>query len=121
MKVCVTANGSTLESTLDPRFGRADYFVIVDTNTMEFEPVENSAAQAAGGAGITSAQSVVDKGITVVITGNVGPNAMNVLKAGEIEIYKGLSASIKENVEKYNKGLLEKIDKTVPRHFGMNM
>jgi predicted Fe-Mo cluster-binding NifX family protein len=54
-----------------------------------------------------------------VITGNVGPNAMNVLRAANIDIYKGNVASVKENVELFKQGTLEKIQTNVPAHFGM--
>lgn len=121
MKVCVSSNGNSLESTMDPRFGRAAYFVIADTDTMKSEIIENIAAASGGGAGITSGQLMVDKGVEAVITGNVGPNAMNVLKAANIEIYRGESVSVKENIEKFKKGLLEKITATVPSHFGIGV
>jgi predicted Fe-Mo cluster-binding NifX family protein len=119
MKICVSSSGNSIDSTLDPRFGRAAYFAIIDSESMEFESVENAAAVSGGGAGITSGQFISDKGVEAVITGNVGPNAMNVLKAANIDIYRGANASVKENVEKFKKGLLEKIDTTVPSHYGM--
>jgi predicted Fe-Mo cluster-binding NifX family protein len=119
MKICITSSGTSVDSILDPRFGRAAYFIIVDTKTMEFEVIENSAAAAGSGAGITSGQLMVDKGVEAVITGNVGPNAMNILKTANIEVYRGEAVSAKENVEKFKKGLLEKIDTTVSSHFGM--
>lgn len=119
MKVCLSSNGNSSDSIMDPRFGRAAYFAIADTETMTFEIIENSAAVSGGGAGITSGQLMVDKGVKAVITGNVGPNAMNVLKTAEIDIYRGTAVSLKENLEKFNKGLLDKIDTTVPEHYGM--
>lgn len=119
MKICVSSNGGSGDSVLDPRFGRAAYFIIADTETMELESIENLAAASGGGAGITSGQLMVDKGIAAVITGNVGPNAMNVLKAANIEIYRGKPVAVKENIEKFKEGLLEKISTTVPSHFGM--
>lgn len=118
MKVCISSNGNSTDSILDPRFGRAAYFAIADTDTMEFEIVENSAA-ATGGAGIAAGQLIVDKGVGAVITGNVGPNAMDILKAADIEIFKGLPVSVKENLENYKKGLLDGIDSAVPQHYGM--
>jgi len=121
MKICISSSGDSSESTMDPRFGRAAYFVIADTDTMEYEVIENAAAASGGGAGITSGQMMVDKGVTAVITGNMGPNAMNVLKAANIEIYRGAAVSVKENIEKFKKGLLEKIDTTVPSHYGMGL
>jgi predicted Fe-Mo cluster-binding NifX family protein len=119
MKIAVSATGNTLESQLDLRFGRAAAFIIMDTETMDFEAVDNSGSAAAGGAGISAAQLVADKDVEAVITGNVGPNAMNVLKAANIEIYRGNAASVKDNVEQFKKGGLTKINTTVPPHFGM--
>jgi len=119
MKVCLSSNGNSSDSIMDPRFGRAAYFAIADTDTMMFEIIENSAAASGGGAGITSAQLMIDRGVKAVITGNVGPNAMNVLKAAEIDIYRGSAVSIKENLDNFNKRMLEKIDATVPEHHGM--
>ncbi len=119
MKIAVSAAGNTMESPLDQRFGRAASFIIVETKTMEYEVIDNSAAASSGGAGISAAQLVADKGAEAVITGNVGPNAMNVLKAAKIEIYKGSAVSVKENVELHKKGALERISTTVPAHSGM--
>ena len=119
MKIAVSATGKTLENQLDMRFGRADYFLIVETDTMEYEALDNKAISASGGAGISAAQMVADKDAQAVITGNVGPNAMNVLNAANIEIYKGSAISAKENIEQYKKGTLEKIGKAVPPHSGM--
>ncbi len=121
MKICISSSGNSIKSTMDPRFGRAAYFVLADTDTMECEVVENAAAASGGGAGIASGQMMVDKSIKVVITGNMGPNAMNVLKAANIEIYRGVAASVEENIEKFKKGILKKIDTTVPSHYGMGL
>lgn len=119
MKISISSTGKTLESLLDQRFGRAAYFIIFDTDTMNIDTIDNGASASAGGAGITSAQIIVDKGAGAVITGHVGPNAMNVLKAAGIDIFRGYPVTVKDNVEKYKKGLLEKIDTAVSSHFGM--
>ena len=119
MKIAVSAKGNTMESQIDQRFGRAAFFIIVQTDDMEIEVVDNSAVAASGGAGISAAQAIADKDVEAVVTGNVGPNAMNVLKAAKIKIYKGSAESVKENVELFKKGQLEEISKTVPAHFGM--
>lgn len=119
MKIAVSAKGNTMESEMDQRFGRAASFIIVDAQTMEYEAIDNTSAASSGGAGISAAQLVAEKDAEAVITGNVGPNAMNVLKAANIAIYKGSAASVKENVEQFNKGTLEKIQTNVPAHFGM--
>jgi len=119
MKIAMSAKGKTLESPLDQRFGRAANFIVIQTNNMEVEVVDNSAVAASGGAGISAAEMIVKKDVETVITGNVGPNAMNVLKAAKIKIYKGSAESVKENVELFKKGQLVEISKTVPAHYGM--
>jgi len=119
MKITVSATGNTMDSQIDQRFGRAAAFVFVETDTMDFEAIDNAAAASSGGAGIAAAQLVADKDVKAVITGNVGPNAMNVLNAANIGIYKVGALTVKENVELFKKGELERISKTVPAHFGM--
>lgn len=118
MKVAVSAEGNKLESMMDARFGRAAYFIIADAETMNFEALDNAAASA-GGAGVTAAQRIVDQGVEAVITGNVGPNAMRVLNAADIALYRGASASVRQNLDDLNQGRLEKLDAAVPSHFGI--
>ena len=119
MKICVSATTKTLEAQLDPRFGRCPYFVIVDSETMQFEAIPNAASAATGGAGIQAAQTIANKGAKVVITGNVGPNAFQALTAAEIQIITGASGTVKAAIEKFQKGELRKTDTpTVGEHFG---
>lgn len=119
MKIAVSAMGNSMDSRMDQRFGRAANFIIVETRTMEHEAFDNVGAASSGGAGISAAQMVVEKDVQAIITGNVGPNAMNVLKAANIEIYKGSEDTVQRNVELFKKGELEKINTTVAAHFGM--
>jgi predicted Fe-Mo cluster-binding NifX family protein len=120
MKICVSATADNLEAQLDPRFGRCQYLVVVDSETMKFEAIPNMAEGATGGAGIQAAQTIADKGVKVVITGNVGPNAFRALSAAGIEIVTGASGTVKEVVEKFKKGELGKTDTpTVGEHSGM--
>ena len=81
MKICVTATANSLDAQIDPRFGRCSYFVIVDSETMQFEAVPNMAAAASGGAGIQAAQTIAKEGVKLLITGNVGPKAFQALAA----------------------------------------
>jgi len=101
-KICVTAESDKLDSTVDPRFGRCRYFIIVDINSLDFEAIENQNAEAVGGAGIQSAQLVASKGICAVVTGNMGPNAFQVLSKAGIEVYTGASGSVRNAIEDYN-------------------
>ena len=120
MKICVSASSGSLDANVDSRFGRCPYFVIVDSETMEFSAILNDSTNGAHGAGIQAAQTVVNMGAKVVITGNVGPNAFSVLSAAGIKLVTGVSGSIRDAVEKYKSGQLQETgNPTVGGHFGM--
>jgi predicted Fe-Mo cluster-binding NifX family protein len=106
MKIAISATAPHLDADLDPRFGRCPYLLIIDTETMEFEAVENPAMSAPGGAGIQAAQAVADRGVKAVITGNCGPNAYQALSAAGIEVAVGASGSVRQAVEAYRQGRL---------------
>jgi predicted Fe-Mo cluster-binding NifX family protein len=120
MKVMVTAQGSDLEAPSNPRFGRCPMFVFVDIETMAFEAIPNPAASASGGAGIQAAQFVVEQGAEAVLTGNVGPNAAEVLRAADVPVYLNNERTIKASVEAFKEGRLAKAQgATVAAHTGM--
>lgn len=120
MKICITSEGKTLDSKVDPRFGRCQNFIFFDTDTDSFEVEENVHSQFQGGAGIQSGQFVVSKGVQAVLTGNVGPNAHQVLSAAGISIFAGVSGTVKEAIEGYRKGKYEPVDgPSVGSKFGM--
>ena len=119
MKIAVTSTGKTLESQVDPRFGRAACFIIIDTETMDFSVIENSNVAAAGGAGISSAKAVIDTGAEAVLTGNCGPNAERTLSAGKVKLYTGVSGTVTEAVELFKSGdLTDANGPNVQSHFG---
>jgi predicted Fe-Mo cluster-binding NifX family protein len=109
MKIAVSATAPHLDADVDPRFGRCAYLLIIDTETMEFEAVENPAVSAPGGAGIQAAQVVAGRGTKAVITGNCGPNAFQVLSAAGVPMFVGASGSVRDVVEAYRKGKLSPI------------
>jgi len=119
MKVAVSCEGTTLDSPVDLRFGRAAYFLVVDTATMTFQVVENENVAAAGGAGVNSGKTVIDAGAEAVLTGNCGPNAVRTLKAGGVKLFTGVSGSVAEAVAQFNEGkLTEAAGPSVESHFG---
>jgi len=119
MKVAVSATQPSLDADIDPRFGRCQYFIIADPETMQFEAVENSGAMAAGGAGISTAQMIAGRGVTTVLTGNCGPNAYQVLSAAGIKVITGVSGKVHDAIQDYKSGKLQASSQpNVPGHFG---
>ena len=120
MKIAVSAGGQDLDAQVDPRFGRCQYFLIIDTDTMEFESLANDSASASGGAGIAAAQVIVGKGVEAVLTGNCGPNAFGVLNSAGIKVFTGASGTIREAIENYKTGKLQaSSEATASAHSGM--
>jgi predicted Fe-Mo cluster-binding NifX family protein len=120
MKIAVTSTGERLDSQVDPRFGRAPFFLIGDTETMEFVAIENQNA-AGGAAGIGAAKLVVDKGVEAVLTGNCGPNAESTLSASSVKLYTGVTGTVAQAVELLKSGKLTAAEKpNVQAHFGMD-
>jgi len=118
MKIAVTAIGPDWDAKVDPRFGRAQYFLFIDTETMKLESFLNSGKDSMHGAGIQSGQLMSDNGISAVITGQVGPNAFQTLSATGIKIYKAGETTVKEAVERFKKGELSESTEMGPAHGG---
>jgi predicted Fe-Mo cluster-binding NifX family protein len=120
MKIAISSSGKDLDSQIDPRFGRCAYFLIVETEDMSFEVFDNENIALGGGAGIQSAQFVASKGAKAVITGNCGPNAVRTLSAAGVELFVGQAGTVKEVIEKYQRGELRSTtDANVADHYGM--
>jgi len=120
MRIAISATGSTLDAEVDPRFGRCQYFIIVDPETLEFGALENSSAMAAGGAGISTAQMIAGKGVEVVLTGNCGPNAYQVLSAAGIQVITGVSGKVEDAIQGYKSGNFQASSQpSVADHFGL--
>jgi predicted Fe-Mo cluster-binding NifX family protein len=107
MKICITSHGDNLDAQVDPRFGRCQYFVILDPDTLQCEAIRNPNIEARGGAGIQSGQIMADREVKAVLTGSVGPNAFETLSAAGISVMTGASGSVREAIEKYKKGELK--------------
>ncbi|MCD6309608.1 MAG: NifB/NifX family molybdenum-iron cluster-binding protein [Candidatus Eremiobacteraeota bacterium] len=110
MKVAITSQGTSLDSQVDPRFGRARYFIIIDPVSESFEVVDNTINRTrAQGAGIQAAQTVSAQGVEWVLTGHMGPNAFNALRAANIKIGTGASGTIREVLRKFKEGYFEPV------------
>lgn len=108
MKVVVSSIGESLDSQVDPRFGRAAMFVLVDTETGETLSIDNSAgSNAAQGAGIQAAETVSQLGAECLITGHCGPKAFRALQAAGVTIYTGASGTIEEALAQFRSGNLQ--------------
>lgn len=111
MKVAVTAKGTSLESEVDQRFGRAKYLIVVDTDTDQIDVQDNEVnLNAAQGAGIQTAQNLAGVGVSAVLTGHVGPNAFRTLSAAGIEAYTGLQGTVVDAIEEFKTGNLNPVD-----------
>jgi len=109
VKVVVSAMQQGLDADVSPVFGRCPVYVFLDTESMESESAPNPAMSAPGGAGIQAAQFAVSKGVTAVLTGNVGPNAFNVLQAAGVAIYPVTGGTVRQVVEALKAGTLQPV------------
>ncbi|MBW1820909.1 MAG: NifB/NifX family molybdenum-iron cluster-binding protein [Deltaproteobacteria bacterium] len=111
MRIAVTSTGKDLDSNMDPRFGRAAYFIIVNPETMEYETVENSQnLNLPQGAGIQAGKTIIDNNADALITGNCGPKAFKVLQSAGVKIFTGAKGSVSEVISKCKNGELESTD-----------
>lgn len=107
MKVCFTAQGATLESPSEDRFGRAPYFIIVESENGSFEAIQNPYADGAGGVGPKAAQLLIARGVKAMVSGQVGGNAKEALVAGGIAMYTyRAGGSVKDALDQFTRNTL---------------
>jgi predicted Fe-Mo cluster-binding NifX family protein len=109
MKVVITAISNKIDGSFNPRFGRSDYFILVETETGAWEAFENPAASARGGAGPQAVQFIAEKGAEAVISGRYGPSAFTALEAAGIKAYIAAESTVKEVLEKFLADELESV------------
>ena len=108
MKIAITSNGTDLDAPVDPRFGRAKYFLIYDTETKDLQVIENAQnMQAPQGAGIQSGQTVASTGVEAVLTGNCGPKAFSVLGQAGIKVYVHVEGTVRQAIDDLAAGKLQ--------------
>jgi len=101
MKVAVSSTGNDINSQLNPRFGRCEFFIVVETDDMSFEAFENENAVLSSGAGIQSASFVASMGVSSVLTGDCGPKAAQTFSAAGVNVLTGYSGTVKQAVEQF--------------------
>jgi len=109
MKIAITATAPDLDATMETRYGRAPYFVIVDSETMAWEAKANPGSNAGGGAGVQAAQFIGAQGATIVISGGFGPNAYEALAAAGIKMFTAQGSSVRQVVEAFKTGQLHEV------------
>ncbi|ATW27532.1 NifB/NifX family molybdenum-iron cluster-binding protein [Candidatus Formimonas warabiya] len=119
MKICVSGEGQEQNSKVDFRFGRCAYFVIYDSLTNQYRAVGNQGLSSPHGAGVAAAQQVIDEKVDAVVTGNMGPNAMELMKSAGIKIYEISGGTVAGAVKLCLDGKLGEITKAAPAHSGM--
>jgi predicted Fe-Mo cluster-binding NifX family protein len=110
MKIAVPADQNNMKTSVSASFGRAAFYLVYDSETQEGKFIDNTAAAAAGGAGIKAAQLVVDSGADVLLTPRCGENAADVILAANIRMYRTLYESAKQNIDAFLEGKLPDLD-----------
>ena len=114
MKIAISATGDDMSANVDRRFGRCPWFLFVDTETAKCESVENKSADAASGAGTSCAQLVLEREVDAIISGQVGPNAYEVLKQGGVEIFiASQDMTVQGAIDKFKNNELKKMEMKV--------
>ena len=111
MNIAITSEGKDLDSKVDPRFGRTAYFIIIDPETMAFEVVENSQnLNLPQGAGIQAGKTIVDHKVDVLLTGNCGPKAFQVLQSGGVKVITGVAGHVRDALLQFKNNELKETE-----------
>ena len=119
MKVAVSSLGTSLDDRVDDHFGRARYFVIVDTDSDAADVVDNTTnMNALQGAGIGAAEVASDHGVAAVITGHLGPKAFAALEAAGIPGFNGSGMTVRDAIASFAAGTLTALSEAGEAHAG---
>ena len=119
MKIAISATGQNKESLLDRRFGRCDYFLIYDTEMGDYKAIENAGVSSEGGAGIAAASQIIEEGVSAIITGNLGPNAFELIEKAGIKSYSCEALPVFSVIEMLQNNGLSEISAAGNAHHGM--
>jgi predicted Fe-Mo cluster-binding NifX family protein len=99
--IAISATGNTLDSEVDPNFGKAKWFILVNTETMEYEAIEGVGEEVTSGAGKAAAEIIIATGVGGVLTGEMGGNSAAILSAARIYVFTGVSGTVSYAIEQY--------------------
>ena len=122
MKIAISAKGLELTSEVDKRFGRAEFFVIIDSeNRGDFYGIENEAKNALGGAGGEAVRILAKENVEIILTGEVGPKAFQALDGFEIKAFRGVNGTVQNAIDDWNEGKLQEVAiPSAKSHTGLN-
>jgi predicted Fe-Mo cluster-binding NifX family protein len=106
MKVAIAARGKTLHSHVNDRFGRSPFFVVVHSESMEFDTIENPRVKERDVAGVKASRILISKGVDVVVVRNIGHNALVTLDGAGVKVYVGPAGTVLDVIEALKKGEL---------------
>lgn len=119
MKLAIALKENEYNSSVDERFGRAPFFIIIDSDTKEFEIIENEAKDEATGAGLKAVKNLLKHEIDIIIAGEIGPKAGELIYDLEIPTFKFKDLEkVDEIVKAFNENTLEKYDLS-PKPMGL--
>ncbi|WP_425446927.1 NifB/NifX family molybdenum-iron cluster-binding protein [Dethiothermospora halolimnae] len=119
MKICFSSTGASLDSTLDNRFGRCRYFVLFDSDSREVTAIENKGVNSPHGAGVAAATQISNENVDVIVTCNMGPNAMDIINTSGSKIYEGKLDTLENNFKLLESKDLEELKRPGAKHFGL--
>jgi predicted Fe-Mo cluster-binding NifX family protein len=112
--ICITASGREESSQQDPRFGRCEAFYLFDDTKKEGRFIDNPFKNAVGGAGVRAAELIVKEGASRLVSGQIGPNAWDVLKEAGIRVFSSKEANIRAALEAFLAGNLSEVEAPGP-------
>ncbi|OAT79521.1 NifB/NifX family molybdenum-iron cluster-binding protein [Desulfotomaculum copahuensis] len=110
MQVAVCAQEGSPDAAVDPRFGRCQCLVLVNRENNYWESIANPGINSSGGAGIQTAQTLVDRRVEAVLVGRIGPKAMAVFQRAGIKVFGGITGTVRESIDLYHRGKLPLLD-----------
>jgi len=111
MKIAITASGNALDCEVDPRFGRAGFFIVYDTDNDSYTVIDNNQnLNAPQGAGVQAGQIIVNSGAAALLTGNCGPKAYSLLSTAGIKVYLGAKGTVEDTIAAFKAGRLSPAD-----------